>query len=127
MLTSQSRVLLSKLRNISVRNYTAPLKDMKFLINEVYNFPDTYKEQKKIGGENATPDMIDSVLEETAKFAQDVLAPIVVSGDKEGCKYVDKHTIITPPGFKDAYKLFVEGGWQVRNKLIHVNAYSWSL
>ncbi len=113
MLSSQSRVLLSKFRHISVRNYTAPLKDMKFLINEVYNFPEKYKEQKKIGGENATPDMIDSVLEETAKFAQDVLAPIVVAGDKEGCTYVDKHTIITPPGFKDAYKLFVEGGWQV--------------
>jgi len=112
MLTSQSRVLLNKFRNISVRNYTAPLKDMKFLINDVYNFPEIYKEQKKIGGLNATPEMIDSVLEETAKFAQNVLAPIVVSGDKEGCKYVDKHTIITPPGFKDAYKLFVEGGWQ---------------
>jgi alkylation response protein AidB-like acyl-CoA dehydrogenase len=96
----------------AVRNYTAPLKDMKFLINNVFDFPSKYTKQKNIGGENATPDMINTVLEETAKLATEVLAPLVVTGDKEGCKYVDKYTITTPPGFKDAYNMFVEGGWQ---------------
>ena len=93
-------------------SYTAPLKDIKFLINEVYDFPSHYKNLKKTGGENATPDMIDSILDESAKFATNVLAPLRVVGDQVGCKYVDKTTIITPPGFKDAYKLFTEGGWQ---------------
>ena len=110
MLARNSRSVLLKLRN--VRNYTAPLKDMKFLINEVFDFPGKYATQKHIGGENATPDMIDSVLEETGRLATEVLAPLVVIGDKVGCTYVDKHTVITPPGFKDAYKMFVEGGWQ---------------
>jgi alkylation response protein AidB-like acyl-CoA dehydrogenase len=93
-------------------HYTAPLRDMRFMINEVHDFPTHYKSLKKTGGENATPDMVDSILEESAKFASTVIAPLTVVGDTVGCKYVDKHTIVTPPGFKEAYVQFSEGGWQ---------------
>jgi alkylation response protein AidB-like acyl-CoA dehydrogenase len=98
---------------MTVRQYTAPIKDMKFLINEVYDFPKHYATNlKNTGGGEATPDMIDAVLDETAKFAQDVLGPLVKVGDQVGCKWIDKHTVITPPGFKEAYDQFVAGGWQ---------------
>ena len=56
--------------------------------------------------------MIDSVLDESAKMAVSVLAPLNTGGDRVGCKWVDKHTVITPPGFKDAYDQFCQGGWQ---------------
>lgn len=97
---------------ISKRNYTAPVNDIKFLINEVYDFPSHYLKLKKSGGENATPDMIEAVLDETAKFASQVLGPLTSVGDQIGCKHIDEHTVITPPGFKEAYDQFSEGGWQ---------------
>jgi alkylation response protein AidB-like acyl-CoA dehydrogenase len=109
---SFSRFPLNSLKKVAVRNYVAPLKDMKFLINEVYDFPTHYKSLNNSGGANGTPDMIESVLDETAKFASEVLAPLGKVGDQVGCKYVDKHTVITPPGFKDAYEQFSQGGWQ---------------
>ena len=52
------------------------------------------------------------VLEETGKFATNVLDPLNEIGDTEGCTYVDQHTIKTPPGFKEAYDQYNEGGWQ---------------
>jgi alkylation response protein AidB-like acyl-CoA dehydrogenase len=117
---SQIRVSRTALRNVRlngassvpVRNYTAPIRDMNFLINDVYDFPSHYKTLTHSGGENGTPDMIQAVLEETAKFAEQKLAPLMVVGDKVGCKYVDKNTVITPPGFKEAYDEFSAGGWQ---------------
>lgn len=107
-----SRKLSRPLLQQAVRTYTAPLRDMKFLINEVYNVPKHYETLLKTGGPYATPDMVESVLEESAKLAQTVLAPLNTPGDRVGCEWVDKHTVKTPPGFKDAYDQFVAGGWQ---------------
>src|SRR5690606_492559 len=62
------------------------------------------------GYEEATPDLIDPVLEEAAKICQDVLFPVNQSGDKEGC-VLENGEVRTPKGFKEAYQTFIEGGW----------------
>lgn len=100
------------MRVIATRNYTAPLRDIKFLIHEVYNFPKHYEKLAKTGGANATAEMVDSIMDESGKMAAAVLAPLNTPGDRVGCTYVDKHTVITPPGYKAAYDQFREGGWQ---------------
>lgn len=89
--------------------YKAPLKDINFLINDVLDFQQHY--QSVPGGEEATPDLIDAILSECAKFSENVLAPINQSGDHEGCHF-DNGTVTTPKGFKEAYDQFVAGGWQ---------------
>ena len=106
------QVLRNRVATGSVRNYTAPIRDMKFLINEVHDFQSHYANMKNTGGAYAEPDMLDSILDESAKFSSNVLAPLNTVGDAVGCKYVDKHTVKTPPGFKEAYDQFTEGGWQ---------------
>ncbi len=89
--------------------YKTPLRDMKFVFNELLNSQAHY--QHFAAGEEATPDMVDAILEESAKFCEEVIAPLYQSGDKEGCKLVDGQ-VITPTGFKEAYDQFVAGGWQ---------------
>ncbi len=90
--------------------YTAPIKDIRFALNEVLGAEALF--QRLPGFESATPDIVDAVLEEAAKFAEQVLAPINWSADQEGCT-LDKATasVRTPKGFKEAYAKFVEGGW----------------
>ncbi len=86
--------------------YQAPLRDMRFLIHELF--------AKEFGQfpahEEFTPDLIDAVLEEAAKLAQDVLAPLNMSGDEEGCTW-ENGVVRTPKGFKQAYDTFRDGGW----------------
>lgn len=89
--------------------FKAPLADIKFLMDEVLDFPNHYKSIP--AGEDATPDMVDAIVAESAKFAENVLAPLNQVGDEEGCKLVDGQ-VITPSGFKEAYQQWVEGGWQ---------------
>ena len=95
-----------------VRQYTTPTKDMKFLINEVHNYQEHYKKVPTVGGEEASADLVESILDEAGKFASSVLAPLTVVGDQVGCKHIDEKTTTTPPGFKEAYEQFAEGGWQ---------------
>ncbi|MEP6881654.1 MAG: acyl-CoA dehydrogenase family protein, partial [Dokdonella sp.] len=91
-------------------SYTAPIKDIRFALNEVLGAEALF--QRLPGFESATPDIVDAVLDEAAKFAEQVLAPINWSADQEGCT-LDKATasVRTPKGFKEAYAKFVEGGW----------------
>jgi len=63
------------------------------------------------GFEGATPDVIDAVLEEGGRFVAEVLFPINLSGDKQGCTRHEDGSVTTPDGFKAAYRQFVEGGW----------------
>jgi alkylation response protein AidB-like acyl-CoA dehydrogenase len=89
--------------------YKAPLRDVKFLMNEVFDYEGHYK-QLSNGGE-ATPDMVDAILEGCATFCEEILSPINHSGDLEGCTFNDG-VVTTPKGFKEAYAEYVAGGWQ---------------
>ncbi|HOW48352.1 MAG TPA: acyl-CoA dehydrogenase C-terminal domain-containing protein [Rubrivivax sp.] len=89
--------------------YKAPLRDMNFLINEVLDFPSHYAGLSN-GGE-ATPDMVQAILQGAAQLCEEVLAPLNLPGDREGCHF-DAGKVSTPVGFKEAYRQFVEGGWQ---------------
>ncbi|MSO74805.1 MAG: acyl-CoA dehydrogenase [Alphaproteobacteria bacterium] len=87
--------------------YKAPLKDMRFVLLDLL---DAGQLAKLPGFEEATPDMIESVLEEGAKLCEGMILPLNRSGDELGCTY-ENGVVRTPPGFKEAYKAFVEGGW----------------
>jgi alkylation response protein AidB-like acyl-CoA dehydrogenase len=89
--------------------YKAPLRDMRFLINEVFDFPAHYA--KLSNGKDADPETVNAILDEAARFCEEVLSPLNLSGDEEGCKLVDGK-VSTPKGFKEAYEQFVAGGWQ---------------
>ena len=90
-------------------HYKAPLRDMRFLINEVLDYPTHYSTLSN--GADATPEMVDAILEGAATLCEEVLAPLNASGDKEGCHLKDG-VVTTPAGFKEAYAQFVAGGWQ---------------
>ena len=89
--------------------YKAPLRDMRFLMNEVLDYPAHYASLPN--GKDADPEMVDAILEGAAQLCEDVLAPLNHSGDIEGCHF-DNGAVTTPKGFKEAYRQFVEGGWQ---------------
>ncbi len=88
-------------------SYVAPLKDMKFVINELAGL----SEVKALPGcEDVSSDLVDSVLDEAAKFAQEVLEPLNRVGDAQGAQLSDG-VVKSPEGFRDAYKQFVDAGW----------------
>jgi alkylation response protein AidB-like acyl-CoA dehydrogenase len=87
--------------------YKAPLREMRFVLHELL---DVSELAKLPGYEEATPDLIDAILEEGAKLCENELFPLNRSGDEEGCAY-ENGVVRTPKGFKEAYKLFAEGGW----------------
>jgi len=90
-------------------SYKAPIADIKFLIEDVFGY---YKHYEKFPEfEDATPDLVDAIFQECAKFCENELLPLYQSGDKEGCTY-DNGKVTTPKGFKAAYDKYVEGGWQ---------------
>ncbi|MAZ76939.1 MAG: acyl-CoA dehydrogenase [Micavibrio sp.] len=87
--------------------YQAPLENIKFILNDVLN-AETLTEIP--GYEEATPELVEQILEEGAKLCENVLFPINQSGDEEGCGF-DNGEVTTPKGFKEAYQEFTEGGW----------------
>lgn len=89
--------------------YKAPLHDIRFLMNEVLDYPAHYKTLSN--GENADPDTVDMILEGAADYCENVLSPLNQSGDEEGCHF-DNGEVTTPKGFKEAYDQFLMGGWQ---------------
>lgn len=89
--------------------YKAPLRDMRFLMNEVFDYPGHYS--KLSNGKDADPDTVNAILEECARFCEEELAPLNQPGDAEGCR-MEGDQVITPKGFKEAYKNFAEAGWQ---------------
>src|SRR5689334_15055510 len=88
--------------------YKAPVDDALFLLNDVFHL-DHYGNLP--GFSDASPDVVEAVLREAAKFSEEVLTPLNRVGDKEGCKRAGDGSVTTPTGFKDAYKQIVEGGW----------------
>ncbi|HEX7054489.1 MAG TPA: acyl-CoA dehydrogenase N-terminal domain-containing protein, partial [Burkholderiales bacterium] len=87
--------------------YQAPLKDIRFVLNELAGLSEV---AKLPGYEDASPDTVDAILEEASKFASEVLDPINYSGDQEGSIWKDG-AVRTPRGFKEAYQQYVQGGW----------------
>jgi len=92
-----------------MHNYFAPQRDMRFALFDVLGATALYQ---RLGIEAAQRDVLDAVLEEAARFTQQVLAPLNASGDAEGCHYDQASGAVTAPkGFREAYVQFVDGGW----------------
>ncbi|MDF1486381.1 acyl-CoA dehydrogenase C-terminal domain-containing protein [Ramlibacter sp. H39-3-26] len=90
--------------------YTPPLRDMQFVMHEVLKVAEEFKALPPHADVDAGT--IDAVLQEGGKFAAEVMLPLNLGGDEEGCT-LDKttHAVTTPKGFKEAYARYVEGGW----------------
>lgn len=88
--------------------YKAPLRDVHFVVNELLESEKLY--QTLPGYEEVSEDLMDAIIDEGAKFAENVLSPLNQSGDEEGCKWSEEG-VKTPEGFADAYHQFVENGW----------------
>ena len=88
-------------------DYNAPLKDMQFVLTELAGMAQV---SALPGYAEATPDVIEAILEESGKFTRDVLSPLNFTGDQEGAQWADK-AVTMPKGFKEAYAQFVENGW----------------
>ncbi len=88
--------------------YRAPVEDMRFLLNEVFNAPARWAGMPATA--ELTPDLVDAILEEGGKIAENLLLPLNRSGDEEGCQF-DNGVVTTPKGFKEAYTTYAEGGW----------------
>ncbi len=90
-----------------MQTYKAPLRDMRFVLHELHESADL---SGLPGLEEMTPELLDSVLEEAGKVVEEVLLPLNASGDEEGCR-LENGVVYTPRGFKEAYRIFREGGW----------------
>ena len=88
-------------------SYKAPRRDMRFVYFELH---DGARLAKLPGYEEATPDLVEAILEEAAKIAENVLQPLNRTGDEQGCS-LDEGVARTPAGFREAYKTFAAGGW----------------
>ena len=87
--------------------YVAPIKDMQFVLKKVVGLDQV---NTLPGWEEMTEDVVDAILEEASKFANEVLSPLNVQGDRHGAKWKDG-AVTTPPGFKEAYKQYSQAGW----------------
>ncbi|MCL2830546.1 MAG: acyl-CoA dehydrogenase [Betaproteobacteria bacterium] len=88
-------------------NYIAPLRDIRFVLNQLVGLEQV---SKFPGYEDATPETVDAILEEAAKFAQDKIAPLNIPGDQAGAKWAN-NAVTAAPGFKETYREFYENGW----------------
>ncbi len=97
-----------QVRNPSMPTYKAPVNDTLFILNDVLALE---RYNNLPGFADATGDMLEAIASEAAKVAEEVLFPVNLSGDQEGCKRHDDATVTVPKGFKQAYDLYRQGGW----------------
>jgi acyl-CoA dehydrogenase len=88
--------------------YKAPVEDVQFLLSDVFHVE---RYDNLPGFADASPDVVEAILSEAAKFAEEVLAPLNRVGDVEGCTRHPDGRVTTPKGFKEAYKQLCDGGW----------------
>ncbi|RAK57049.1 acyl-CoA dehydrogenase C-terminal domain-containing protein [Phenylobacterium deserti] len=88
--------------------YKPPVRDYAFLLRDVLKL-EQYADLPAFA--DASMDVVDQILEEAGRFTGEVLAPLNSVGDKTGCTWNEDHTVVTPPGFKEAYAQLVEAGW----------------
>lgn len=87
--------------------YRPPLEDMRFVIRDIANLPEL---RALPGWEELGDDLVEAVLDEAGRFATEVLAPLNIPGDRQGCVF-ENGKVRVPDGFADAWQQFVDGGW----------------
>src|SRR3990167_6569415 len=97
------------LSNSIMSDYQAPLRDMRFVLNEVFEVSKLWAELPALA-EVVDEETASAILEEAGKVAAGTIAPLNRSGDEEGCSW-DNGAVKTPAGFPEAYQTFAEGGW----------------
>jgi alkylation response protein AidB-like acyl-CoA dehydrogenase len=90
-------------------SYRAPLRDMHFVLDELLDAPAHYASLQ--GCEQVTPDLLTAILDNGAKFAENIAAPLNAVGDEHGCRFADGK-VTTPPGFREAFAQYGADGWQ---------------
>ncbi|WP_307761733.1 acyl-CoA dehydrogenase C-terminal domain-containing protein [uncultured Pseudomonas sp.] len=90
-------------------DYKAPLRDMQFVLNEVFEVSKLWAELPGLA-EIVDVDTAGAILEEAGKVTAGVIAPLNRSGDEEGCSW-SAEGVKTPAGFPEAYRTYAEGGW----------------
>jgi acyl-CoA dehydrogenase len=88
--------------------FKAPVDDTLFILNDVLGYE---RYMNLPGFADASPDIVEAILQEGARLSEEVMLPLNQVGDKEGCTRHDDGTVTTPKGFKEAYKQYCEGGW----------------
>jgi len=87
--------------------YAAPVRDVRFVLEEMLE----HGSLALPGFEESSPDLVEAVLDEAARLAGEVWAPLNTSGDRQGCKRRDDGSVTLPAGFAEAYQAYAEGGW----------------
>jgi alkylation response protein AidB-like acyl-CoA dehydrogenase len=89
-------------------DYKVPLREYRYVLHEVLRAEEHYRD---LGRDDINAELIEGVLEGAARFAEDVVAPTNEPGDRVGVRRTDDGRVITPPGFVEAYRQYVEDGW----------------
>jgi alkylation response protein AidB-like acyl-CoA dehydrogenase len=97
--------------------YKAPLRDMQFVMQDLLNFEKHY--QSLPDCEEVNQELIGAILGEASKFSEEVIGPLNAIGDEVGCKRLENGDVVTAPGFKDAYKQYIDGGWPSLDQPAH--------
>ena len=92
-----------------VWDYRAPLQDMRFVMERVLDAPASWA--RCVPFAELDLDTVDAVLQEASKFAAGVLLPVNAVGDALGCTRDEAGQVLTPPGYREAYRAYVDGGW----------------
>ncbi|MGH8204820.1 MAG: acyl-CoA dehydrogenase C-terminal domain-containing protein [Steroidobacteraceae bacterium] len=88
--------------------YKVPLREMRYVLHQVLGAEPHYR---SLGRDDIGAELIDGILESAARFAEDVVAPTNEAGDRVGVRRTDDGRVVTPPGFVDAYRQYVDDGW----------------